>query len=285
MPAALTHLTSLMRSLLAALTAVIITPPAAALVCLAAAFGVPDRPRGVYWWVPRLWTRALLLVGGVRVRVHGVDRMGDGRQPAVFASNHVSWYDVFVLAGTLPRYSFVAKAELLRIPVFGPGARAVGTVPIERDNRKSAFASYDAAADIVRAGRPVVLFPEGTRGRTYALRPFKKGPFVLAIAAGVPVTPVVIHGTMAVMPKGAWRIRSGVVDVHFLEPVPTSGLTYDDRDALSATVHARMAELLEREYGVSDPGAATPTRDPAPASATPTTSGGDRGPAAKNVQV
>jgi 1-acyl-sn-glycerol-3-phosphate acyltransferase len=192
-----------------------------------------------------------LWAGGVQVRVHGAERIGNGREPRIFASNHVSWYDVFVLAATLPRYAFVAKAELLRIPIFGPGARAVGTVPIERDNRKSAFASYEAAAVQVRAGRPIIVFPEGTRGRAYALRPFKKGPFVLAIAAQVPVVPMIVYGTMAIMPKGSWRIRPGVVDLHLLEPVPTAGLTYDDRDTLSATVHDRMAELLERQYGVA----------------------------------
>jgi len=256
-----------MRSLLAAIVVLVLTPPFAALVTLGAALHIPERPGGVYWWVPRVWTRALLWAGGVTVRVHGAERMGDGRDSRIFASNHVSWYDVFVLAATLPRYAFVAKAELLRIPIFGPGARAVGTVPIERDNRKSAFASYEAAAAQVRGGRPIVVFPEGTRGRAYPLRPFKKGPFVLAIAAQVPIVPVVIYGTMAVMPKGAWRIRSGVVDVHFLDPVSTTGLTYDNRDTLSATVHERIASVLEREYGVvpsreTDPAAVLPTVSP-----------------------
>jgi 1-acyl-sn-glycerol-3-phosphate acyltransferase len=259
-----------MRTLLAAVVALILTPPFAAIVSVAAALGVPERPGGVYWWIPRVWTRALLWAGGVTVRVHGEERMGTGREPRIFASNHVSWYDVFVLAATLPRYAFVAKAELLRIPIFGAGARAVGTVPIERDNRKSAFASYEAAAEHVRGGRPIIVFPEGTRGRAYALRPFKKGPFVLAIAAQVPVIPVVVYGTMAIMPKGAWRIRPGVVDLHLLDPVATDGLTYDDRDTLSGTVHARMAEVLERDYGVAPAaGADVPVGPSAAAESTP----------------
>jgi 1-acyl-sn-glycerol-3-phosphate acyltransferase len=240
-----------MRTLLVALTGLILTPPFATLVVIAAALGVADRPGSIFWWVPRTWSRAMLRAAGVRVRVHGAERIVPPPPGQVFASNHVSWYDVFTLAATLPRYSFVAKAELLRIPIFGPGARAVGTVPIERENRKSAFASYEMAASIIRAGRAVVVFPEGTRGRSYALRPFKKGPFVLAIAAGVPIVPIVLHGSLAVMPKGAWRIRPGLIDVHVLEPIPTAGLTYEDRDALSRTVHERMAELLQREYGIA----------------------------------
>lgn len=271
-----------MRTLLAAIVALVLTPPFAAIVSLAASLGVAERPGGIYWWIPRAWTRALLWAGGVTVRVHGADRMGTGREPRIFASNHVSWYDVFVLAATLPRYAFVAKAELLRIPIFGAGARAVGTVAIERDNRKSAFASYDAAAAQVREGRPVIVFPEGTRGRAYSLRPFKKGPFVLAIAAQVPVIPVVVHGTMAIMPKGAWRIRPGVVDLHLLDPVPTTGLTYDDRDALSATVHARMAEVLEREYGVAP---ATGIDLPAPPRAAPESTAQASSPASTTPDV
>jgi 1-acyl-sn-glycerol-3-phosphate acyltransferase len=236
--------------LLVTLTGLVLTPPLAALVVIAAALGVADRPGSVFWWAPRIWSRAILRAGGVHVRVHGAERITPPPAGQVFASNHVSWFDVFALAATLPRYSFVAKAELLRIPIFGRGARAVGTVPIERDNRKSAFASYEVAATMIRAGRAVIVFPEGTRGRSYTLRSFKKGPFVLAIAAGVPVVPVIVHGTLPIMPKGAWRIRPGVVDVHILEPVPTAGLTYEDRDALSDSVRERMSELLEREYGV-----------------------------------
>lgn len=239
-----------MRTVLVALTGLVLTPPLAALAVIAAALGVADRPGSVLWWTPRFWSRAILWAAGVRVRVHGAERISPPPAGQVFASNHVSWFDVFALAASLPRYSFVAKAELLRIPVFGRGARALGTVPIERDNRKSAFASYEVAADMIRGGRAVVVFPEGTRGRSYELRAFKKGPFVLAIAAGVPVVPVIVHGTIAIMPKGAWRIRPGVIDVHILEPIPTAGLTYEERDTLSENVRERMNEQLQREYGV-----------------------------------
>jgi 1-acyl-sn-glycerol-3-phosphate acyltransferase len=240
-----------MRTLLVVLIACLLTPPFAAILVIAAIFKVPDRPGSVFWWIPRAWSRAVLWAAGVELRVHHPERIGDGRNGVVFASNHVSWFDVFAVSATLPRCSFVAKAELMRIPFFGAGARAIGTVPIERDNRKSAFASYETAAEIVRAGRPIVVFPEGTRGESYPLRAFKKGPFVLAIASGAPILPVVVHGTIAVMPKHAWRIRSGVVDLHFLEAVPTTGLTYDDRDRLSQTVRERIASVLGGEYDVA----------------------------------
>ncbi|MEW5918240.1 MAG: lysophospholipid acyltransferase family protein, partial [Gemmatimonadota bacterium] len=126
-----------------------------------------------------------------------------------------------------------------------------GMIAIERENRKAAFASYDLAAAQIRRGASVVVFPEGTRGHSYALRPFKKGPFVLGIAAQVPLVPCIIHGTMAIQPKGSFRVRSGEVDVHFLEPIPTAGLTYDDRDQLARETSQRMTDALHREYGIT----------------------------------
>ncbi|HEX6809805.1 MAG TPA: 1-acyl-sn-glycerol-3-phosphate acyltransferase, partial [Gemmatimonadaceae bacterium] len=97
-------------------------------------------------------------------------------------------------------------------------------------------------------------FPEGTRGRSYALRPFKKGPFVLAIAAQVPVVPVVSWGTKEVQGKGQLAIHSGSCELTFLEPIATAGLTYDDRDALLRTVWERIAQVLV-EKGVPTTGA------------------------------
>jgi 1-acyl-sn-glycerol-3-phosphate acyltransferase len=237
-----------MRLLLVFLAFVLATLVLGGIVLVAALIGVPDRPGGIYDWAPRTWTRILVKAAGVRVVVHDFERAAGGAR--VFASNHVSWYDVFALASVLPRYRFIAKAELFRIPIFGPAARAVGTIPIERQNRKSSFGSYDEAARQIRGGSSVVVFPEGTRGREYPLRPFKKGPFVLAIAAQAPLVPTVVHGSIAVQPRGSWRVRPGIVNVHFLEPVDTAGLTYEDRDRLSHLVWQRMADALHALYGV-----------------------------------
>jgi 1-acyl-sn-glycerol-3-phosphate acyltransferase len=169
----------------------------------------------------------------------------------VFIANHVSWFDIPAMIAVLPHYGFVAKRELERVPLFGPAARAVGVIYIDRDNRKAAFGAYEDAAAKIRDGHPVLVYPEGTRGESYALRPFKKGPFVLAIGAQAPVVPVVIHGTIQVNPRGSLRANSGTVHVHLLPPVPTAGLTYGDRDQLADTVRGRMAECLRDHYGIS----------------------------------
>lgn len=238
-----------MRAVLVLLCLIVFTPLLGGLVIAASLLGVDDREGGVYDWAARTWTRLLVRAAGVEIVVHGAGQLAR-REARVFASNHVSWYDVFVLATVLPRYKFVAKAELFRIPVFGPAARAVGTVPIERENRKAAFGAYEEAARHISHGSSVVVFPEGTRGREYRLRPFKKGPFVLAVAAQAPVIPTLVHGTLAVFPRDSWRVRPGRVEVHFLEPVSTAGLTYEDRDRVARTVWTRMADALRQHYGV-----------------------------------
>jgi 1-acyl-sn-glycerol-3-phosphate acyltransferase len=235
------------RTLLVGLVLLILTPPFAALLVIVAALRVADKPGGIYDWIAHTWARAILAAAGVKIRIKGAERLSESANaPRIFASNHVSWFDVFVLASIVPRFSFVAKAELLKIPIFGPGARAVGTVPIDRNNRKSAFTSYEEAAEHIAGGRSVIVFPEGTRGKAYPLRAFKKGPFVLAIASRAPVVPTVVYGTLPIFPRDSYRLHQGggVVEVEFLEPVPTAGLDYEARDMLSRTIHDRMAEAL-----------------------------------------
>ena len=253
-----------MRTILVFLTLIVMTPVIGLMVIIGALFGVEDRPGSIHDKAPRWWARLALRVGGVRIRLHNVERMQTG-EPRIYVSNHVSWFDVWALAAVLPRYKFVGKAELFRIPIFGHAARAAGMIAIERENRKSAFESYRVAAERIRAGASVVVFPEGTRGRTYALRQFKKGPFVLAVAAGVPIVPTIVHGTLEVMSRDSFRVRSGVVDIHFLEPIDTEGLTYEDRNRLSRAAWERMADAMHELYGVESVQPATPAREAAAA--------------------
>jgi len=211
--------------------------------------GLSEGADGMAQWCMRTWAKSMCVAAGVKVVVHHPERILPGRG-AVYACNHVSWFDVFSIASVLPRYTFIAKAELKKLPIFGYGAEAAGVVFLARDNRKAAFESYQGAAKEVTAGKNVVVFPEGTRGRDYSLRPFKKGPFVLAIAAQAPVVPVLVFGAREVMPKGTFRVRSNTVHVHFLEAVDTTGLTYDRRHQLMRIVWGRIESCLRTEYGI-----------------------------------
>ncbi|HXG69400.1 MAG TPA: lysophospholipid acyltransferase family protein [Gemmatimonadaceae bacterium] len=240
---------SILRSLLTALTILVTTIVLGAAVMLAAALKVKDRPGGIFDKVPRWWSRATLWAAGAKVRLHGTENLGDG-SPRIFVSNHVSWFDVPALAAVLPRYKFVAKAELFKVPVFGWGIRAIGMVEIQRENRKAAFEAYETAAKKIREGNSVVVYPEGTRGVDYALRPFKKGPFVLAVAAGVPIVPVLLHGTIEALPRGSLRAYPGTINVHLLEPIPTAGYDYEHRDELMQRVRESMIAAMQKLYGV-----------------------------------
>ena len=253
-----------MRTIIVFLTLIIMTPVFGMMVIIGALFGVEDRENSIYDKAPRWWAALALRVAGVRIRLHNVERMQTG-EPRIFVSNHVSWFDVWALAAVLPRYKFVGKAELFRIPIFGRAARTAGMIAIERENRKSAFESYRLAAERIHAGASVVVFPEGTRGRTYALRPFKKGPFVLAVAAGVPIVPTIVHGTLEVMSRDSPRVRSGVVDIHFLEPIDAEGLTYEDRNRLSRAAWGQMAAAIRELYGVESTEPVTQAREAAAA--------------------
>lgn len=217
---------------------------------LAELLGRPHGPESIFAKTPRWWASWLLGAAGVKVVVHGREGHADGA-PRVFIANHVSWFDIPAMIAALPHYGFVAKRELERVPFFGRAARAVGVIYIDRENRKAAFSAYEDAAAKIRAGQSVLVYPEGTRGYDYALRPFKKGPFVLAIGSGAPVVPVVIYGTIEVNPRREFRASPGTVHVHLLEPVPTAGLTYADRNGLADRVRERMAECLHTHYGVT----------------------------------
>jgi 1-acyl-sn-glycerol-3-phosphate acyltransferase len=241
-----------MRALIVYPTMVLMTLVLGVPIVVLSLLGVRIDPDSTLGNAPRIWARAALRAAGVRVVTHDDRFIGPAGEPRVYVSNHVSWFEIFALATVLPHYRFVAKKELAAIPVFGRAVKEVAGIFIDRGNRKAAFQSYAEAADQMKAGVSVAVFPEGTRGRSYELRPFKKGPFVLAIAAQAPVVPVVSWGTREIQGKGDVAIHSGVCDLTFLEPIATTGMTYDDRDRLMSTVWHRMAAELERR-GVHSP--------------------------------
>jgi len=248
-----------MRTVLVYLALAGLTFSVALFVVIATTLGFEVKPNGLLERCAGIFSRGVMRAAGARILVNHPERIVPG-EPRIYVANHVSWFDVFALASIIPRFRFIAKKELRRIPVWGRAVSKVAAIYIDRQNRKAAFDAYNDAAAQVRTGISVVVCPEGTRGTTYELRPFKKGPFVLAIAAQAPVIPCVVYGTREIQPKGAIRIRAGVAEITLLEPVATAGLTYDDRDALMQTVWDRMAAELERRHGIHSSGAAIDTR-------------------------
>lgn len=185
---------------------------------------------------------ALTLVG-IRYRVTG--RKHVPSVAVVFCSNHESNVDPAVLFEALhPRLHVLYKAELHKFPVMGTVFDVGGFVAVERGDREKAMAALERGAESLRAGNSFLIFPEGTRSRTGELLPFKKGGFIMAIKAQVPVVPVAIHGGRAAMRKGSAFVRPVTVDVRIGAPIPTEGLTLNDRDVLIARVRSEIQALL-----------------------------------------
>lgn len=214
---------------------------------VAGILGVRHRAGGIYDWGTSDWARWILWAAGTPVEIDGLERV-PREGPVVYASNHSSMFDIWALASALPgSIRFVAKQELARIPVFGRAMLAAGHVAIDRGSRVRAMSAYSRAARIIRdLGVSTVVFPEGTRSRTGELLPFKNAPFGLAIAAQVPLVPVYVHATFRILPKGAWRLRPAPIRVLIGEPIPTTELTLDDRDALRQRAQAAIIALRAR---------------------------------------
>ncbi len=230
------------RSLLFWLTLLVLTPPMALVTLIIQLF--PVNTRDISHSIAKLWAKVVVFVTGVRCSVYGFDRVPGG--PVVFMGNHQSYFDIFVLYLVIDRpFSWLAKKELFDIPFLGWGMKRAGYIPIERGNLRRAVKSIRMAAEFIRGGRSVIIFPEGTRGSGRELLPFKPGGFDIAIRSGVPIVPFVIVGTSDIMPKGSYSVRKGEVSVMFLDPVPTEGLRTKDRDKLMEDVRIKMEAALK----------------------------------------
>jgi len=202
----------------------------------------------VGFWI----TRTGLPFGGVRVAVHGLDRVPRGA--SIVMANHSSNLDPPVLIPLLPgRVIIYLKASLMRIPVLGYALRLAGDIPVTRDGSvEGAKAASAAAQRELDRGSCLVVFPEGTRSRDGLLLPFKKGPFFLAMESGAPVVPVSIVGAARMLPKGSLSLKSGTISVTFHAPLHPAD--YSDKEGLMAAVRNAI------EAGLSTPEVAATSR-------------------------
>jgi 1-acyl-sn-glycerol-3-phosphate acyltransferase len=196
-------------------------------------------------FLSRLWAWLILKTCGIRVVIHGLEKIRPG-EPKIYMSNHRSYIDVWSIVACFPvDLKCVAKKELARIPVFGQALYMLGHIIIDRQDRGQSFTSLDRAAEKVRAGRNVLIFPEGTRAPAGRLGEFKKGGFVLAIKAGVPIVPISVTGSSELLPKDSYNVRSGVVEIFIGDQIPTSGFTIENKEALIERVRTEIAKNLD----------------------------------------
>ncbi len=192
------------------------------------------------WLGRRIWGPWGLRLTGARLDVTPLPALPDG--PLIFASNHESALDIWVVFEVLPRnFRFIAKQELFRMPVFGWYLSLGGHIPVDRGNHARALQSLRRAGEAVRSGTSLVVFPEGTRSRDGRVQPFKKGSFVVAMEAGVPVVPVAIAGSGRVTPKSVIAVVPGTIRVAVGAPVDPRA--YTTKEALLAEVRRRVIAL------------------------------------------
>jgi 1-acyl-sn-glycerol-3-phosphate acyltransferase len=209
-------------------------------------YGALTGTSDLFYRVGKAGGRMAIWLAGVRLDIRGLDRI-PRHGAVVFMSNHQSNCDPPALVPLLPRLLVLVKKEFFRVPVLGRGMVVCGFIPVDRRNREQALEAVEKAVQALQAGHSFVVYPEGTRSPDGRLQSFKKGVFVMALKAGAPILPISISGSSKIMPKGKFVIRPGRVRITFHEPVPTEGLTIEDRDDLIQRVRQAILSGLEKD--------------------------------------
>jgi len=212
-------------------------------------------------WVDRiirLWARIMVRAAGIDLRTENIDVLRSD-QRFVLVANHYSYFDIPCVLAAVPQpIRFMAKASLFKIPFFGWAIGRAGFIPIDRKNRRTAVKSFDLAAERIRKGNTIVIFPEEGRTRERAMRPFQRGAFLLALKSERTIMPIAIDGTYDVLNARAKRITPGRVTIKGGTPIPTAGLTLRDKERLLTESRAQIHAML---FGRAE--------DPAPAASAP----------------
>jgi len=212
--------------------------------CISLVCGLWDRSGRQQHAIASLWARSLLRIALSPVTVVGLERIQPG--PAVYASNHLSYYDTPVLFARLPfQFRILAKQSLWKIPFIGWYLNHSGQVPVDAKDNRSMIASLGRGVATLKAGLPLVLFPEGGRAETGQIQDFMSGACFMAIKAQVPVVPIALIGTYELLPIHTYHLTPRPLLAVIGNPIPTTGLTTRDAAALTARVRQAIAAMYD----------------------------------------
>jgi 1-acyl-sn-glycerol-3-phosphate acyltransferase len=207
--------------------------------------GVDRKSGRTFHALARGWARTVLFLCGVKVTTRDREKVRFTRN-YVYVSNHASMFDIPVIIANIPdQIRIVYKKELNVIPFFGWGLKFGPYIAIDRGHGADALRSIESAVERIRQGASVLLYAEGTRTLDGKLQPFKRGAFNLAVRAGIPVVPLTVNGSYAIMRKRSVNVRPGSVELVLGEPIPVPvGNGKDAERVLMDQVHS----AIEREY-------------------------------------
>lgn len=210
------------------------------------AAGFFDRDGSAMHWFARAWSWMIMKTIFSPVRVSGLEKI-DPARVHVYAANHASALDIPVLYVNLPfQFRIAFKKELLSYPLVGWHLKRSGQICIDQQNPSHSISSIRAALKGLKAGLPLVIFPEGGRTPDGEIKPFLPGAFFLAIKAQVDIVPVALVGTYELLPMDTFHIKCRPLEMRVGEPIPTAGLTLRDMEALSARVQRALEDLYYR---------------------------------------
>ena len=191
----------------------------------------------------RFWARGVLRVCGVKVRLHGRDRL-NSQKACLFMANHQSYFDIpiLIVAFDTLQVRWVSKHEVRKVPIIGLCMQVTHQVLVDRESPTQAVAVIRQVKKLLAAGISVIFFPEGTRTRDGHLQQFKPGGFAVAVEAGVPVVPVTITGSRTLWPADKFALYPGVVDVVFGEPIVINPLL--NKKAAREELAVRVREAI-----------------------------------------
>lgn len=213
--------------------------------------GLWDKSGRQQHWVARQWARVLLRLALSPVTVEGLERLQplrqrNSRRPlAVFAANHLSYYDTPVLFAKLPfQFRILAKASLWKLPFIGWYLNRSGQVPIDQSSARAGVTSLGRGTKTLQSGLPLMVFPEGGRSPSGALQSMAAGAAWMAIKAQVPLVPLTLVGTYELLPIHVYALHPRPLKLIIGDPIPTAGLSTRDAERLTEELYA----VITRTY-------------------------------------
>lgn len=200
-------------------------------------------------YIGKFWSLFNLHLTGTRLTVKGREKIERGK-PYIVMSNHQSLLDVLALIGRIPlQIRWIVKRELRKIPVFGYALERMGHIYIDRGDHENAYRGLDVAAERIRGGTSVIIFPEGTRSRDGRLMRFKKGGAYLAIKSGVSILPVTVNGGHFALPKGTMALMPGKMEIIVGDPIDPTKYGDEGLEELMDDVKSAIEKNLDLDYG------------------------------------